>query len=134
MTTRSLAFAAAILASTSAIAQTDLPAKMQGAWKSSVIEKSGSLDLVLVGMESADKAKVKVAVGGSIQGSADARPCNFGSVESVAERSDGVWTVSAPHRICASYVFRFQPVAGRQRFEGTFTNDSGGRGTVFLDY
>lgn len=133
MKTKSLVLVLLLFGAQCAFAQSDFPAKMQGSWKTAT--KSGDATIELVGMTSPDKAKVKVTLTGGTLGPPHGSLCMFGTVESVADRQGTGWQIAAPHMRCASYFLTVKPVEGKQRFEGTMTNDFTGQpGTIVLEW
>ena len=118
-----------------ALAQSELPAKMQGKWTTGAIGNTrvGGASVELVRMESPDKAAVKVTLTETV-GPPHGYTCIFGTVDTVAERTGEAWKISVPHRRCAAYTMTLTPAAGKQRLEGQVSNDMGGSGTVFLEW
>lgn len=113
----------------------DLPARMQGSWKTPT--KNGDSTIELIAMTSPDKARVKVTLTGGTISPPHGSSCLFGTVEAVAERTGDTWMIVAPHRSCATYTITIKPVEGKQRYEGTFVHDffySGLAGAVFYDW
>jgi hypothetical protein len=132
MTIRHLMFATLVLGCMSASAQSELPAKMQGMFKTQS-GKSGNASVELVKMESPDKARVKVNLTGPLN--AHGFACGFSAVETDAERKDGAWKFSFPSRYCQStWTITIKPVEGKQRFEGEFTTDIPNAGTVYYEW
>lgn len=90
-----------LLAAGPALAQADLAAKMQGKWTSLVSGKVGGSTIELVKMENAEKAQVKVTLTEAV-GPPHGYWCDFGTVETVAEKRGDSWQISVPHRRCAA--------------------------------
>lgn len=124
---------AALFASNAALADGNLPSKMQGKWTSGFNGAIGDTVIELIKTDGPEKANVKLTMIDAVD--QHCRSCNFGSVETVAEMKDGAWRISAPSLRCASYVMVLKPVEGKRRFEGTFTGDVGcARGTIFYEW
>ena len=121
-----------LLAAGPALAQAELPAKMQGKWTSLPSRKVGGSTIELVKMENAEKAQVKVTLTEVVIHTQ--AWCDFGTVETVAEKRGDSWQISVPHRRCPSFFITIKPVEAKQRFEGTFTNDIGGQGRIFYEW
>lgn len=115
-----------------ALADGELPAKMQGKYVSATSTGAGTVTIETVTMESADKAKVKVTIDPAVN--FHGAPCYFGTAETSATRSDGAWTMTAGKGRCATYTITVRPVEGKQRYEGQYTNDVGGQGKVSLEW
>lgn len=115
-----------------ALAEGEIPAKMQGRYASAVSTAVGAVAIELVSMESSDKAKVKVKIDPAVN--FHGAPCYLGTVETVAAKANGAWTLTVGKSSCATYTIVLRPVEGKQAFEGQYTNDVGGQGNVSLEY
>jgi len=129
---RTLSLSVLALTPVAASAQSQLPPKMQGKWKSTVLGRDGTSTVELVKQDSDDKAQVRVTITDAI--SYHGRWCDFGTADSIANRSGDSWVITVPHRRCASFLITIHRVEGMQRFEGTYTNEADGAGTVFYEW
>jgi hypothetical protein len=128
---RSLMLASLVFSCIPAVAQ-DLPAKMQGGFKTAS-GRTGGASVELIKVEGPDKARVKVNLTNTVN--AHGFACGFSAVETDAERKDGAWTLSFPSRYCQSnWTMTIKPVEGKQRFEGVFKTDFPNDGVVFFDW
>jgi hypothetical protein len=135
MNTTRLALALLLLGASSAFAQSALPARMQGSWKTPT--KSGDTTIELIATTSPDKAKVKVTLTGGTVSPPHGGSCLFGTVDAVADRTGDGWLIVASHRTCATYTITIKPVEGKQRYEGTIVHDffyTGLAGTIFYEW
>jgi hypothetical protein len=124
--------ASLLLPFASALAQADLPAKMQGMYKTQS-GRTGGATVELVKQEAPDKARVRVNLSGTTN--AHGFTCGFSAVETDAQQADGAWKFAFPSRYCQSnWVMTIKPVEGKQRFEGTFTTDFPNDGTVYFEW
>ena len=114
-----------------AFAQVDLPPKMQGKWTSQKVA-GGDATIELVKMEGAETARVKVRMTGVVNHYLV--PCDSGTVETVAMKAGDSWQIAVPSVRCASYSITLKPIESKQRFEGVYTTDIGGPGTIFLEW
>ena len=127
-----LSLCALALTPVAAWAQSQLPPKMQGKWKSTVLGRDGTSTVELVKLDSDDKAQVRVTIIDAI--SYHGRWCDFGTSDAIANRSGDSWVISVPHRRCASYLITIHRIEAMQRFEGTYTNEADGAGTIFYEW
>jgi hypothetical protein len=125
-------FASILFACLSAFAQADLPARMQGKYKSQS-GRTGDATLELVKQESPDKARVRVNLTNTTN--AHGFACGFSAVETDAQRADGAWKFSFPSLYCQSkWTMTIKPAEGKQRFEGVYTIDFPMDGTVYFEW
>lgn len=131
---KSLTLVAAMLASTAVLADIDLPAKMEGKWRLMSGITGGSV-IEVVQVEGPDKVQVKVTMNDvpSSHGAQYGR-CDFGTVSTVAERSAGAWSISAPSIRCPSFTINIRPVEGKQQFEGALSASPGGPGSITYEW
>jgi regulator of RNase E activity RraA len=136
MYTKYLALSLLLFGADCALAQAaDLPARMQGSWKTPT--KNGDSTIELIAMTSPDKAKVKVTLTGGTISPPHGGSCLFGTVETVAERTGDTWLIVASHMRCATYTITIKPVEGKQRYEGTVVHDffyTGLAGVIFYEW
>jgi hypothetical protein len=124
--------AALLLPLASAFAQAELPAKMQGMYKTQS-GRTGGATLELIKQDSPDKARLRVNLTGTTN--AHGFTCGFSAVEADAQKVDGAWKFAFPSRYCQSnWVMTIKPVEGKQRFEGVFTTDFPNDGTVYFGW
>jgi hypothetical protein len=117
----------------SGFAQTDLPAKMKGQWKSQSSGRTGDAIVELVKQESPDKARVRVNF--TNQGNAHGFACGSSAVETDAQRAEGAWKFSFPSRYCQSnWTITIKPIEGKQRFEGIYVTDFPTDGAVYFEW
>jgi hypothetical protein len=108
---------------------------MRGQWKSSLSGVVGDTAIELVKMQGPDKADVKVTVEEVLT-----RPATEGGGRcsltegAVAERQGGSWQIQVRNIRCASFSINIRRVDGKQRFEGSFTNDVGTSGPIFYEW
>jgi hypothetical protein len=133
MRIRHLTSAAILLGCVSAYAQSELPARMQGVFKTQS-GRTGGATVELVKLESPEKARLKVNLTNTVN--AHGFACGFSAVEADAEKTDGgAWKFSFPSRYCQSkWTMTIKPVEGKQRFEGVFTTDFPNDGTVYFEW
>jgi hypothetical protein len=125
-------FALLLLPLASAFAQADLPARMQGMYKTQS-GRTGGATIELVKQEAPDKARVRINLTGTTN--AHGFTCGFSAVEADAQKTDGAWKFAFPSRYCQSnWVMTITPVEGKQRYEGIFTTDFPNDGTVYFEW
>lgn len=122
------------LVAMSVLADDQLPQKLQGKWvMPGEYGRIGGATIELVRMDTSDKATVKVTITNASRMAHPPVWCDFGTIQTVAERVDGAWTMTVPHSRCVTYTFTIKAVEAARKFEGKVSNDFGGVGTVSLD-
>jgi hypothetical protein len=119
------------LASLNAVAQTAIPAKMEGTYRNPSYGTSGGTRVELIKMESAERASMRVTMSDVYY---HGTPCVVKAVETVAEKSNGAWKFAVRVPECLTYTITIAPVEGKQRFEGTYTTDFPTEGVIYYEW